>query len=139
MLEAKLKNDADYQALIAAGGNGKRDFDRAIVKLIALRTVNDVAGSRILERDQEVQGTGGIIGGYLNINAGGKVLTNGAGGIPTRLLLDYLTEQIKAGNDAFNTINMLSLNAGNGATVQDKPVLAAFGKLVALEVDALDA
>jgi len=135
MLEEKLGNGIDYQNLTDVE---KGNLDQAILKLIALRTVNVRAGSQINERNQLARGLGaGIDARFTNISAGGKVITTNAGGISTRTLLDYVTNEIRNNAGAYGTVNGLALNAG--AANQGNPVDFSFGKLAALETDAINA
>jgi len=134
MLEAKLGNDVDYRNLTDAE---KGDLNQAILKLIALRTINSRAGSQIVERNQTAQGLGAAIaGGFKGISKGGKTITDGNGAIPTRTLLDFVTDEIVNNSGTYGAVNV-TLNAG--VANQDEAVDFSFGKLAALEINKINA
>src|SRR4051794_2833995 len=109
MLEVKLNNDPDYQAL---NQSQKVLLDQAILKLISLRFINirvqtalDVYDSMPRNNGADLVVGPGAPGYPLNLSVGGKRLTNVNGSMSTKTLLEYLASEMEGNPGAYHGIN----------------------------------
>jgi len=140
MLKARLDNDNLYNNIL--NHNERNQLDRAIIKLITLRTIEDRTQTQIIDHDSIARNNNAHIAPlnpFNNRSAGGKILTMNNGAIPTQTLLEYLADQIKASSFAYNNINVVgTLNQAAGA-LAFPPVDWAFLKLAAIGANNVNA